>query len=616
MLSKLKLSSFRRRSRQSLIVTPELLSTQSNCHFSGPSEYQTSEETGNELTITPGHSSPSLVSASTNLNDSGRASVSSQQFLPSVLLKPHSGLPEDSGSEELERPSLRRKIPAASQTTASQTSQTVSPLAPRILSISDGSWTFSPLLLVFGQCGQIDQPQDGTILVHHHHDNFPSTSWPVSDGYFRALIYLEPGPNKLRFEYVSSRTVTTANSQITIHMMPLAAPPLHLVILLGKDSTEKFDCPPDKIKSQGNGLDAAVKKFRMAALLWQAYTAEEMARNKFGRRTFKFEEIWATESISHRDKMPRALPKVHIVRSEKTVAEIRDLDIAQQNTQAKQRSGIWDIAYEAVEKYFAPRSAYDRKYVAVLILDSKWDVTSQTITGHAALGGGSGFIQMGIFGSHSLHAWPSFIEDVVSAFTDCTRTDTKIVANDAGESGSYWSLTQQEQSALVYGSFKGTIIQVPNNHPNSIIIKSASDPPFIFEADNPQVFGVDGAVVVVSLTGVAWVEIYINDILQSYFEIFPKRERSLIVSETDILQRITNIDKTRKIKLSVFTIGNGKADVDDFLGLTNSAIKLPGVGRAYQSFKLGLGGGLHTQVVLPVGTNKVLNAINIYFEFA
>ena len=101
------------------------------------------------------------------------------------------------------------------------------------------------------------------------------------------------------------------------------------------------------------------------------------------------------------------------MRSEKTVAEIRDRDIAQQNTNGKRRGDLWDIAYKAVEKHFAPKSSYDRKYVAVLILDSKWDHIANLITGHAALGGGAGLIQMGIFGSHSLHSWPTFIEDVV-----------------------------------------------------------------------------------------------------------------------------------------------------------------------------------------------------------
>lgn len=73
------------------------------------------------------------------------------------------------------------------------------------------------------------------------------------------------------------------------------------------------------------------------------------------------------------------------------------------------------MAYEAVNQYFAPKTESDRRYVAVLLLDATWDPGSNMIRGHAAMGGSSGLIQMGIFGSQSLHAWPSYIEEVTPA---------------------------------------------------------------------------------------------------------------------------------------------------------------------------------------------------------
>ncbi|KAF3168489.1 hypothetical protein TWF225_011795 [Orbilia oligospora] len=656
MLSKLKLTNLRRRSRQSLNIAPEIPLAQSvACASESHREGSDSLATG--VTITPNGSSPSIISASTTWNDSARASISSQQFVPPVPPKPNLEEPpgEDIGSPVLRRQStyINPHIPMT------QPFQPISPNAPRIISISDGSWAFASILLVFGQCGSPDRPQDGSIVVHHHHGSFPPTSWPVSDGFFRALVYLEPGPNKLQFEYTSGRETLQSISHITIHMMPLAAPPLHLVILLGSDSPATFDSPPDKIKTQGNGLDTAIKKFRMAAYLWQAYTAEEMARNKFGRRTFRFEETWAAESISHRDRMSRMVPKVHVLRSERTVAEIRDLDIAQQNSKGKRTGELWNVAYKTVEKHFSPKSVYERKHVAVLILDSKWDPASQVITGHAALGGGSGFIQMGIFGSHSLHSWPKFIEDVVPSLTDCTRTDTRIIANDAGQSGSYW-----EACCIGIGAFLhevGHAFGCPHQ-PSGIMVrdyvrfnrsfvtresystrtkspglrlclpkdechwhrldilrfrfhpcfKSTSDPPSLFEGDNPQVYGIGVGAVVVSSTGVAWIEIYVNDILQNYYEVFPKVERNLIVTVSDILSKIPPTEKSRKVKLSIFTIGHGKLDIDDFLETAQSFIKLRGGERAFQSMKLGLGGGSPSEAILPIGTNRVLNGIRVY----
>ncbi|KAK6520388.1 hypothetical protein TWF506_000654 [Arthrobotrys conoides] len=655
MLSKLKLTNLRRRSRQSFNIASDTPLAQSSACV--PDSYQwESDDVTNGVAITPSSSSPSSMSAGT-WNDSARGSISSQQFVPPIPLKPtFEELPsEDLGSPALQRQStyINPHIPVI------QPAQPISPNSPRIISINDGSWAFASVLLVFGQCGPPDRPQDGTVIVHHHHGSFPPTSWPVSDGLFRALVYLEPGPNQLQFEYRSSRATTQSKSRITIHMMPLAAPPLHLVILLGSDSPATFDSLPDKIKTQGNGLDTAIKKFRMAAYMWQAYTAEEMAKNKFGRRTFRFEETWVAESISHRDRMARMVPKVHVLHSERTVAEIRDLDIAQQNSNGKRTGELWNIAYKTVEKYFAPKSAYEKKHVAVLILDSKWDPTSKIITGHAALGGGSGFIRMGIFGSHSLHSWPTFIEDVVPTFTDCTRTDTRIIANDAGQSGSYWEACcigvgaflhevghafgcPHQPSGIMardYVNFNRSFVTresystrtkspglrhcMPKDechwHRLDILrfrfhpcFKSASDPPFLIDGDNPQVYGVGFAAIVISSTGVAWVEIYVNETLQNYYEVFPKVERNLTVSVSEILSKISPTEKSRKIKLSVFTIGNGKLDIDDFLETAQSFVKLPGGEKAFQSMRLGLGGGTPSEAILPIGTNRVLNVIRVY----
>src|SRR5277367_2144239 len=178
----------------------------------------------------------------------------------------------------------------------------------------------------------------------------------------------------------------------------------------------------------------------MAAYLWQAFTAEQMWRNKMGRRRFRFEEEWQTGTSNHRDRQlgtMRNEAKIHVVRTEMTVAEIRDMDRAQQNPNAKLSGDLFTIAGDAVREYFKPLPG-QKQYVSVLILDAHWDRESKTIRGHAALGGGGGEIQLAIFGSHALQSYPSCIEEVVPAFTDCTRTDLNYVANDCNESGSNW----------------------------------------------------------------------------------------------------------------------------------------------------------------------------------
>lgn len=184
-------------------------------------------------------------------------------------------------------------------------------------------------------------------------------------------------------------------------MPPLASPPLQLVILLGKDSPGTFDAVPARTEKEGNGLETAIRKFRMAAYLWQAFTAEQMFRNKLGRRVFRMEEEWVTGTSNYRDRETgtmRSEAKIHIVRSSKTLAELRDPDLAQQNPTAKRSGDLFGIASEAVRDYFKPHPG-QKQYVSVLLLDAHWDNQTKLITGHAALGGGGGEIQLAIFGS-------------------------------------------------------------------------------------------------------------------------------------------------------------------------------------------------------------------------
>jgi hypothetical protein len=123
------------------------------------------------------------------------------------------------------------------------------------------------LLLVFGQVGaEGKKPSTGLITVHHHLDAYPLTKWPISDGYFKALVRLDPGPNKLRFEYNGSRMPSSFSTNIILNMLPLiASPPLHLAILVGKDSTGDFEGQSERQGCEGNSTEVALRKLRMAA---------------------------------------------------------------------------------------------------------------------------------------------------------------------------------------------------------------------------------------------------------------------------------------------------------------------------------------------------------------
>ncbi|RKP38407.1 putative peptidase family-domain-containing protein [Dimargaris cristalligena] len=328
----------------------------------------------------------------------------------------------------------------------SQTQAPPSQPSPVILSVQEGETVYQRLLLVYGRAGPPHTQFEGRLTVHP--PNFPAQFWPVVDTHFKCLVPLEPGQNLIQFEYNGGRTF------LTLHYLPrLQNPPLRLAIMVAKDSPLTFDAPPNEQGPGKNDLKAAVAKFRCTAYIWQAFMAEQMFRNGFGRRTFRLEEAWLPETLTNQADFLRNTAEVFIVRSRLTLAEMHEPERAQQyrqtpDTPAPNKESMFQLFAQALDDYGGP---FDRDcYVAGLILDSHWDASRHLILAHAALGGGGGHRRTGVFGSHCTHAWPASLEDVPASFLDTTSTDEEILANDAQECGQYWKAANVGMGAFLH----------------------------------------------------------------------------------------------------------------------------------------------------------------------
>ncbi|KAF2751810.1 zinc metallo protein-like proteinase [Sporormia fimetaria CBS 119925] len=559
-------------------------------------------------------------------------------------------------------------------------------LAPRVLSISDGSWVNQQVLLIHGQIGESHRPLDGIVTVNHHKGHFPPTQWPVYDSNFKALIHLEPGWNKLRLDFTSPK-VSTGNmsipshaSWITINYLPLhQSPPLQLAIILGSDSPGTYDATPERKQREGNDLDMALRKFRTAAYLWQAFTGEQMQRHGFGRRCFHFEEAWEPGTLTWEDRDSgrfRTQAKIHVIRCSKTVAEIRDLDYAQQYDKAAKKTFLFDIAMEAVKGYFKSPPG-QKRYVSCLFLDSHWDPKVGTVVGHAALGGGAGDIQLAIFGSHALQSYPASLEEVPLAFADCTRTDTAFVANDCNESGSNWEAANigigahlhetghlfgcphQESGVMLrdYVTLNRTFTcrepySTRTKSPGKRLVQQDEECQwhrldalrFRFHAcfetpvdpvrgdSSVQVWTVDpsqGGVIATSKSGLAWLELYPegDDVCHDWIE-WPESEgqypRQVSLSESELRGRLPKAKRDKNLKIEIFSAGGEKHVVEDFSALADqkkSRVKLGDGCWGYRGSKLGyssMQGSQPTEVILhdPVLKNKLLLCIRVWSGFA
>lgn len=543
---------------------------------------------------------------------------------------------------------------------------------------------YQKVLLVYGTIGNAaENPLDGTLNVCRLDDNFPAISWPVCNSHFKALVYLQPGPNRLRFEFSSPKLANSNSSNpihasyLTVHMLPITnSPPLQLAILVAKDSPETFDASPARAEKEGNGLEMAVKKFRMAAYLWQAFTSEQMWRNKLGRRAFRFDEEWTTGSANYRDQengTMRSEARVHIIRSDKTLAEIRDLNKAQQNEKATDKGALYGIASEAVKKYFNPLPG-QKLYVSCLLLDSHWDTAAKTVTGHAALGGGDGDLQLAIFGSHCLHSYPSTFEEVVPAFTDCTPTDTNHVANDCNEAGSSWEAANIGIGAHMHET--GHLFGCPHQESGVMLrdyvvlnrtfvareayctrtkskgglalqadecgwhrldcLRFRAHPSFRLPNDPPmspdgsvQAFPVEnGNVLVMAATGIFFVEIHADgdDVCHAWIE-YPTDQgtpsRQITLTESELRGRLPEKKRKGSLKISVKSYGGGSLEIDDYKKFTSkeSLIKLSNGKSAFRSQKLGsskMDGSQPTDAIFTsaVKQDRVLSRVVTYHGMA
>ncbi|KAL1844092.1 hypothetical protein VTJ49DRAFT_4944 [Mycothermus thermophilus] len=604
---------------------------------------------------------------------------------PPVPPRPH---PPSNGASN--RHSIASIAGVGSSSPGGKPSPPLSMFSPRITNVADGSWVYQKVLLVHGTIGEPSHlPIDGNLTVSRLDDAFPPISWPTYESRFKALVYLMPGANRLRFDFWSPKLGAGGPNPVhstflTIHMIPpVGSPPLQLAILLAKDSPGTYDAVPARVEREGNGLDIAIRKFRMAAYLWQAFTAEQMHRNKLGRRTFRFEEEWTAGTANYRDRelgTLRSEARVHVIRCDKTVAQLRDPNLAQQNPNASDKGGLYGIAADAVRNYFKPQPG-QKLYVTVLLLDAHWDARSKLLVGHAALGGKVGDLNLAIFGSHCLQSYPASFEEVVPAFSDCTPTDTNHVCNDCNDGGSSWEAANigigahLHETGHLFGlphRERGIMLREYVNLHRSFLTREAyctrtrskggpvslddeciwhrldclhfrNHPCFRLPSDpnpnpDPSIQGwpLDkGFLVVTSAAGIAYVEIFAgnDDICRAWIEYLPLNgaptQRSVSLSDQELRERLPEDKRKGRLRISVKSLGGGCLDIDDFgkaCSKEASCLKIPSAvpglpKTALRGMKLGMsqmeGSKPHEFVFTSaLRQDRVLSKIIVYHGFA
>jgi hypothetical protein len=302
------------------------------------------------------------------------------------------------------------------------------------------------------------------------------------------------------------------------------------------------------------------------------------------------------------------------------------------------------------------------------------------ITGHAALGSADDDIKMAIFGSHCLQSYPSCLEEVVDAFSDCTRTDTNHIANDCGEAGSNWESANlgigahlhevghlfgcpHQESGVMLRDYvrlnrtfltrepfstrtkaQGLKVCLPNDecswhrldalrfrfHPS---FRLPSDPSPTSD-DSVQVWPVENSkILFTASSGIAFMELYAegDTFCHNFIEYLNSESspnglpRQVAVTESELRQRVYGTEKEKKknIRLVVCSGALGSYTVEDIgdLKSKNSLVKLPKNQSGFKSGQLGqsaMEGSEPQQLLLECAfiKTKLLTSIKVYHGYA
>lgn len=343
------------------------------------------------------------------------------------------------------------------------------------LNYSNGEIVSSPSIIIQGK-SSISSKQAVVRFVNDDNRVFPPQYCEISNsGHFKCVVHVAANQANnividilenceisssgyLQCKYKDPRIVDSTSIRINYCFLDKNKP-IHLCLLVGKDSLGQYDMPKYRLRrGEEANIDTAIRKLKVAGRLMQAYTQDEMRAVGLSNRSFQFVE----EAVSHqgvfgydtKSPVPHSEVKVHVLRSPKTVAELQDPNLTQQNPKATNKGWLFSHALDVIkntpelsEKY---KSQGTPIQCAVLYVDSHYDSKKDLILTHAALGGGNTDIKLAIFGSHGLHSWPTSFASVGPSFLDATHLSKSEVANDCNQCGTSWECLNVTMGAFMH----------------------------------------------------------------------------------------------------------------------------------------------------------------------
>ncbi|MCL4193151.1 MAG: metallopeptidase, partial [Thermoguttaceae bacterium] len=270
--------------------------------------------------------------------------------------------------------------------------------------VASGETLRYPVALLRGRAP--GEAQLRVVNRDHHRPDGACQAAVVRDR-FVTLVELVPGRNRLKL------STDRESADLSLTYRPMTTPyQVNVVYVTAGDGDPRY------ITQRDDDRQNFADKLDTAAKLMQTFTAEALAEQGFGRKTFKL------------DLDPAGRVRVHLLKHPLARAELQAEGFDLYGTLAGWLDGQFPMQFN--------------KNMVLMAFTEK--NAAGELKAHTALGGGG----MGLFGSGSLFSWPNSLEDAAAVFADTTPIDASRVHDDSVDRSVIWGLASTTIGATLH----------------------------------------------------------------------------------------------------------------------------------------------------------------------
>lgn len=252
--------------------------------------------------------------------------------------------------------------------------------------------------------GEVIVSGDSKVFVQNSTAISDAVAWPVINGKFKALVYLQEGKNEIRIQHKAAF--------LTINLIyePLKNKRfIRIVYIKCIDDDGVFQAPSE----ESNSVSSACNRIALGAHMLQTFTYDKFKEHNLSKKTFRLEEEDG-KVICHVFTSSLKLCQAYELNEEQLWAHFA---VELMNSNLRVENNCKFLAFLSFTCYDNTSGRLPQNHREILKMTK----------GQVALGGGG----LALFGSGCLHTWPETVQEVPWRFGDKRKIDRMKFMDDS-----------------------------------------------------------------------------------------------------------------------------------------------------------------------------------------